>query len=126
MWFAVAGICFGIIGGMGMGGGIILIPILTLFLGVSQHAAQGLNLVAFLPMAVFALITHIRHKRVDIKLALIMCTGGLAGAVIGSLLVNTLDSTLLRKLFGGFLLLLGGVRAFSIIKSYIKKKKVES
>lgn len=41
----------GLLGGMGMGGGTILIPALTIFLGVEQHAAQAANLIAFLPMA---------------------------------------------------------------------------
>ena len=48
----------GLLGGMGMGGGTILIPALTIFLGVEQHAAQAANLIAFLPMALLSLKIH--------------------------------------------------------------------
>ena len=123
IWFAVAGFVFGIIGGMGMGGGIILIPVLTLFLGVNQHAAQGLNLLAFLPMAGFALAAHIKKKRVDFKLAIFLCISGLAGALLGAWVVGSMENDLLRKLFGGFLNLLGGMRAVALIKNFIQKKK---
>lgn len=116
MWYAIAGAAFGVIGGMGMGGGIILIPVLTLLLGESQHSAQGLNLLAFLPMSVFALIAHIRQKRVNFKMALYLCISGAAGAVAGALLVGIVDGELLRKLFGGFLILLGLIRAVGIAK----------
>ena len=53
MWRLIAGAIFGIIGGMGMGGGVILIPILTWFLGATQQEAQGMNLLCFLPMSVW-------------------------------------------------------------------------
>ena len=46
------------LGGMGMGGGTVLIPALTVILGVEQHVAQATNLIAFLPMALFTLKIH--------------------------------------------------------------------
>ena len=63
MWFLISGILFGIIAGMGMGGGIILIPVLTILLGVDQQGAQGLNLLCFLPMAGFALDVYKRQNK---------------------------------------------------------------
>ena len=51
------GFAGGLLGGMGMGGGTALIPLLTL-IGVDQAAAQGVNLVSFLPMAALALTVH--------------------------------------------------------------------
>ena len=122
IWFAVAGFVFGIIGGMGMGGGIILIPVLTLFLGVNQHAAQGLNLLAFLPMAGFALAAHIKKKRVDFKLAIFLCISGLAGALLGAWVVGSMENDLLRKLFGGFLILLGGACAGGLVGALLLDK----
>ena len=114
--YIIAGILFGIIGGMGMGGGIILIPLLTLLLGENQHTAQALNLAAFLPMSAAALFLHIRSRRVDLRYALTMALFGAAGALAGSALANILDETLLKKCFGGFLILLGTLRI-------LKKKK---
>ena len=49
----LAGAIGGIIGGMGMGGGTLLIPLLTIFLGISQKLAQAYNLISFLIMAIF-------------------------------------------------------------------------
>lgn len=53
--YMFAGLAGGILGGMGMGGGTVLIPILTIFCGVEQHLAQSANLITFLPMAIFSL-----------------------------------------------------------------------
>ena len=119
IFYILAGILFGMIGGMGMGGGIILIPVLTLLLGESQHMAQALNLTAFLPMSVFALFLHIRSKRVDIRYALLMALFGGAGALAGAFLANLLDEALLKKFFGGFLILLAVLR---IRKKYRKNR----
>jgi len=119
IWYIISGVLFGIIGGMGMGGGIILIPVLTLLLGEAQHSAQALNLAAFLPMSVFALIAHIKQKRVEIKPALIMAACGFFGAILGALLANMIEARLLKKIFGVFLILLALLR---ILKSMKKKR----
>ena len=114
--YLISGILFGAIGGMGMGGGIILIPVLTILLNTPQHTAQALNLAAFLPMSFFALITHIRHKKVNFRIALIMAAGGAAGAILGAIAANILNAAVLKKCFGGFLILLAAVRIYKKIK----------
>ena len=58
----LAGMVGGICGGMGMGGGTLIIPILTIFLSFSQLQAQGINLVAFIPMSIVAIILHSKNK----------------------------------------------------------------
>ncbi len=117
MLYAIFGVIFGVVGGMGMGGGIVLIPALTLILSESQHSAQGLNLVAFLPMAVCALFLHIKNRRVEKKLCLYMCIGGALGAVAGAFIATAVDGTLLAKIFGGFLIALSAFRIYTTIKS---------
>ena len=105
--YALAGFFSGMLGGMGMGGGTILIPVLTIFLGVGQHAAQAANLIAFLPMALFSLKMH--KERGLLK------TEGVAGIVIPALVTSVatafltalLPGEILGKLFGAFLILLG-------------------
>lgn len=57
LWFS-AGVFGGVLGGMGMGGGTVLIPLLTLFCGVPQHMAQSVNLFTFLPMSLLSLRVH--------------------------------------------------------------------
>ena len=67
LWYALIGVFGGVFGGMGMGGGTIIIPLLTLFLSVSQKFAQGYNLYAFIIMAVVALIIHYKNRLVHFK-----------------------------------------------------------
>lgn len=65
LWYAVAGVLGGVLGGMGMGGGTVLIPLLSIFYAVEQHTAQAVNLIAFIPMAVVAIIIHIKNGLLD-------------------------------------------------------------
>ncbi len=117
----IIGILSGIISGMGIGGGAILIPALILLNGIDQKLAQGINLVYFLPTAIFSLIVHIKNKNVVFKTAVIIALCGALGAVVGSLIAMKLDNSLLRRLFGIFLGLIGIREIFIGIK--IKKKK---
>ena len=61
--FLLCGVAGGVLGGMGMGGGTALIPLLTVFCGVEQGVAQGVNLLSFLPMSVLALTVHAQWQR---------------------------------------------------------------
>lgn len=118
-WEILAGILGGVVGGMGMGGGTLTIPILTIFLSYQQLAAQGVNLVAFLPMAVIALIIHIKNHLVAFKqtwgLALVGCIFSLCGA----LLANNISNVLLKKLFALFLI---GVGIWQIVEMLKENK----
>ena len=67
LWYALSGLAAGVLAGMGMGGGTLLIPLLTLALGVGQQEAQGVNMLAFLPGAILALWVHKRAGRVSFK-----------------------------------------------------------
>lgn len=115
-WSILAGVLGGIIAGMGMGGGTLTIPILTIFLGFSQISAQGINLIAFLPMSIIAIIIHIKNHLVAFKqtwgLALVGCIFSLGGA----LLANYINSGVLKKLFAVFLIGLGVWQLIEFIK----------
>lgn len=108
-WFLLAGIAGGVLGGMGMGGGTLLIPLLTLALGVEQMTAQAINLIAFVPMALVSLIFHIKNKLVDFKILLFTLPLATALSVVGALLVTKLGDDVLRKMFGWFMLIIGVV-----------------
>ena len=113
----IIGLLSGVISGMGIGGGAILIPALIFFQGVSQQVAQGINLLYFLPTAFFSLLIHIKNKTVDVKTALIIGYSGMIGAAGGAYLATRLiEGDLLRKLFGGFLLLIGVYEIYKGIK----------
>jgi uncharacterized membrane protein YfcA len=97
----------GIISGMGIGGGTILIPALIIIFNTKQQIAQSVNLLSFIPIAIVALITHLKNRSVDIKLALILIGSGVAGAIGGSILASAIDSSILKKMFGIFLFFMG-------------------
>ncbi len=119
----IIGILSGIISGMGIGGGAILIPALILINGIDQKLAQGINLVYFLPTAIFALFVHIKNKNVILKTAIIIGICGALGAVAGSLIAMKLDNDLLRRLFGIFLGLIGIREIFIGIRMKKEKEK---
>ncbi len=117
MW--IAGILSGIIGAMGIGGGGILIIYLTLFADMEQMAAQGINLLFFIPCAVVALIIHIRKKRIVWKTVLPMIIGGLIGVAVGSYFAGIIGSGILGKVFAVFLV---GLGVKELISGFRKKE----
>ena len=113
--FILFGALAGIFGGMGMGGGTLLIPLLTIFLAVNQKLAQGYNLISFLIMAVFALIIHSKNKLVDIKSVLILDIFGVVFCVIGAFLIKNIETDILHYIFAGFLIILALIEFYKII-----------
>lgn len=109
----LAGIAAGALGGMGMGGGTILIPVLTIFFGVEQKQAQAINLVAFIPMAVASLIVHVKNKRVETEGVLWIIIPATVLSLVGSLVAQAINGEVLKRIFGGFLLLLSAAQFFS-------------
>ena len=109
----------GVLGGMGMGGGTLLIPLLTIFLNIDQHVAQGINLLVFLPMAIVALIFHFKNKLVEIKKTWVMIICAVASSIGGSFLSFSLKSEQLRIYFAIFLIVLG---IFQFVSIFIFRK----
>ena len=122
LWLFIAGLISGIIGGMGMGGGTLLIPILTIFLGFKQKNAQAINLLVFIPMSLFALIIHIKNKLVDFKVGIPVILSGVIFSILGSYLASVLSNALLKKIFAIFLLLVGINQGVQTIISLKKQK----
>ncbi len=104
--FAV-GTLTGILSGFGVGGGSLLLIYLTSFAGIAQQEAQAINLVYFIPAALTALPFHIKNHFVDKKTVLPAVLCGLILSGIAAWISNGMDVSLLRKLFGGFLLIIG-------------------
>ena len=114
--YLISGLFSGLLAGMGMGGGTILIPALTLFAGVSQHGAQGINMLAYLPAAVLAIVIHVREGRLSLKRCIPLIAGGAVGAGIGALIAIWLSGEWLRRLFGIFLMVFSVYQLFSCEK----------
>ena len=120
----------GVLGGMGMGGGTLLIPLLTIFSKLSQYEAQAINLIAFLPMSLIALIVHAKNHLVDFKISISIAISGVASAVLSAIVTNKINSKGLSFWFGVFLIIVGVFQIVSIwifknhpdsIKKYVKK-----
>lgn len=116
----IAGFAAGFISALGLGGGGVLVMFLTLFAGVAQLQAQGINLLFFIPVGLFAVIWHWRQGLIRFRLALPAVCAGLFGAAGGSLLAAWLGSRVTGKMFGGMLLLLG---AWELLRPGKKGKK---
>ena len=112
------GIVSGIISGAGMGGGTILIFLLSFVMGVAQHKAQATNLIFFIPTSIVAIIVNLKNKNIDLKLATIISICGVIGAIIGANIAINIDVGLLKKIFGIFLALVAINEIYSIIKLY--------
>ena len=116
------GLLSGIVSGTGMGGGTILIFLLSFVMGVEQHIAQATNLIFFIPTAIVAIWVNFKNKNIDLKLAIIISIFGILGAIIGANVSIHIDVTILKKCFGIFLLLIAVNEINSIIKLYKTKK----
>lgn len=118
MALIITGFLSGIIGGMGIGGGTILIPIMTIFLGFDQKTAQAVNLIYFIPTAITALTIHIKNKQIEKNNLWLLIVFGIIGTIIGTLCALKLDDTILMKCFSVFLLIVG---AYEIYKGFKAK-----
>ena len=108
-----------------MGGGTILIFLLTFFMGVDQHIAQATNLIFFIPASIVAIIVNMKNKNLDIKNGIIISIFGILGAIIGANISLNMPVNILKKCFGIFLSIITINEIYSIIKQYKKDKNKE-
>lgn len=112
LWPLIVGAATGVLSGFGVGGGTLLLVYMTAFAGVEQRMAQGINLLYFLPAGLLALPAHIKNGYIE-KPALIPAIGaGLACAALAAWAATGMEVELLRKFFGGFLILVGLMELF--------------
>lgn len=119
----VIGAVTGIISGFGVGGGTLLVLYLTLFAKTSQISAQGTNLIYFIPCAILALISHIKNRQIDFHVWLISGIFGTIAALLSAYVATRLDTTLLGRIFGGFLALAGVWEIISVTKEKRLEKR---
>ena len=120
-WLILFGILGGFFGGMGMGGGTLLIPMLTIFLDFAQKDAQLINLITFVIMSSFALILHFKNKLVKVKTGLILAFVGIIFSLGSSFIVNNIDNQILKFCFGSFLVVLSSIEFTLLILNWHKK-----
>lgn len=95
-------------GFVGIGGGLIVVPCLVYFLGMSQHSAQGTSLAMMLPpIGAIAVYNYYKAGQVDFKVAAILCLSFIAGSYFGSKIAISLSPDQIKKAFGVFVILVG-------------------
>ena len=103
----LCGLAASIISAWGVGGGTLLLLVMTLFLGVAPRPAQGITLLFFLPTAISALICHAKGGFLDRPTLKTAIPIAVLAAAAGAWLATAIDVDLLRKPFGVYLLLSG-------------------
>lgn len=96
-----------VISAWGVGGGTLLLLVMTLFLGVEQREAQGINLLFFLPSALSALLCHWKNGCLDSATLKTAIPAAVPAALLGAWAASAVDVQLLRRPFGIYLLLSG-------------------
>ena len=115
----LCGLGASILSAWGVGGGTLLLLVMTLFLDVDQRTAQGINLLFFLPTAVSALICHAKGGYLDKPTLKSAVPLAVIAALAGAWIATALDVEVLRRPFGVYLLLSGA----SLLWPQRRKKK---
>jgi uncharacterized membrane protein YfcA len=105
----LAGVCAGM---FGIGGGLIIVPVLVFFYGLTQHAAVGTSLGALLlPVGALSAWVYWKNGNLNVTYAALIAAGLFFGAYVGARLVQPVSDLTLRRMFAGFLILVA-VRMF--------------
>jgi len=111
--FVCGGLVAGLLSGiMGVGGGVVLIPIMVLLVGVDQHAAQGISLAAIAVISFFGAFTHLRQKTVRNDIAMYIAPSAVFFGLLGSLLADRINANVLRDVVGGIIIIAGVLTVF--------------
>ena len=90
----------GIVGGLlGIGGAIILVPLMVHYLGVSQHMAHATSLAVIIPGAAISALVYQGFGKLDLGLAAMFAVGGIGGAYIGASLMPYVKPYILKRIF---------------------------
>jgi hypothetical protein len=113
--FSIVGLTAGCLSGLlGIGGGIILIPVFMFLFGMSQHQAQGTTLALMVPpIGLLAAWEYYKHGYVDLRIAGFVCLGFFIGGLFGAKIAAVIPDTPLEKIFGVVMLLVSLKMIFS-------------
>jgi len=120
----IAGICVSALAGLGVGGGGLLVIYLTIVKQNPQVESQGINLLFFVVAGAASLIIHIKKRKLNAAVLVIIIICGSVGAIFGSIAANFTDGEIVRKIFGGFLIISGIIELFSNFKRTRANKKI--
>ncbi len=131
VYYLLISVVSGVLAGMGMGGGTLLIPALTLIMKVDQQLAQAINLLVFVPCAIICCVIYWKSKLIDFKSSWLIAVVSSFVSIVAVLVAVKLKNETLSIIFGIFLIVLGVVQFIITIvndlknkKGYIKRKQV--
>ncbi len=116
-----AALLIAVLSGMGVGGGGLFVIYLALFTDTPQLAAQGVNLLFFLFSSGSSVIVHLSRRQIFFGAVSLMAGMGIVGSIVGSLVSGHIDQSLLRKIFGGMLVICG-ILSLKGLTSSVKTK----
>ena len=101
------GVAAGMLSGLvGVGGGLIIVPSLVFFLGMSQFTAQGTSLgLILLPVGILAVLNYYKQGHVDVKVVCLLSIGFIAGSYFGSKISLSLSQDTVKKCFAVFMII---------------------
>jgi uncharacterized membrane protein YfcA len=112
--FCTAGFCGVAAGMVGIGGGVLLVPLLSLLFGFSQHRAQGTSLIALIPpTGLLAFLAYWKAGYADLHTGELLIPGVFIGGILGGILARQLNARRMAEVFAGLMFLLGGWQVFS-------------
>ena len=102
------GIAAGMLSGLvGIGGGLVIVPALVYFLGISQHSAQGTSLgLILLPVGILAVLDYYKQGHVDLKIVGLLAIGFVAGSFFGSKISLNLQQETVKKIFATLMIII--------------------
>ena|SRR6202035_3931842 len=112
--FLMAGFCGVAAGMVGIGGGVLLVPLLSLLFGFSQHRAQGTSLIALIPpTGLLAFLAYWKAGYVDLHTGVLLIPGVFAGGILGGIMARKLNARRMGEVFAALMFLLGIWQVFS-------------
>ena len=101
----LSGLLIGALSGLiGIGGGVLLVPLLVIGFGFSQQVAQGTSLAALIPTSIVGAVTHWRQGSLDMRAGVAMGLAGMMGAAGAAVVAQHVHGKVLERLFGLLLL----------------------
>ena len=114
---------------LGVGGGIIFVPILVSVFGFTQLDAQGTSLAIIVPTTLIATIAHARAGRVRWRVVAVLGSGGIVAAFMGAKLAQSMDEEILRQIFAVVLAALAirmGLRTYKLWKASKESASIDT
>lgn len=108
----LATILMGLFGGilsglLGVGGGVVLVPMMVLLLGITQHTAQGISMLVIIPTSLAAIYQLHKANLVNYRMAVWLAAGAIAGALVSANFVQMIPAVELKRIFGVFIIYSG-------------------